>query len=106
MTMPYWFDPRKADCLTPEDRQRVIEMVLSWYQDRWVEREIGAASSYGDALRFCLQHVASGGAGSTDYHVEMERDRVYAEIRGRQGTVSWREIIDYVRRPVRQLALF
>ncbi len=106
MKTPCWFDPTKPDELTPEDRDWVVDQVLSTYQDRWVERQIAVADDYAEALAFCLRHVSNGYRGCKDYRMEMLHSGVYGEIYGRQGKISWREIIDHVRKPARQLALF
>lgn len=103
---PIWWDAAKADTLTPEDRDWIIEQALGHYQDRWAERMIKGAASYEDALAFCREYLGNSGHASRYRRVDMWRSGIYAEVYGHQGMVSWRDVIERVRAAVVQPSLF
>lgn len=96
------------DSLTPAERQAIIERVLDLYQWRWLEQIARQAKSEVEAVSALRRYGGNGGEYHPDgFKIEYRHERI--EVRmpdGREGVISWLEVVRAARAESQQLCLF
>jgi hypothetical protein len=107
-SLDLYLDLKDARPLTDQDIAWGIEITLSRFGHRWIERNIESAESDSDALRFAKEHCRHGGYYGSDGHVAGCSKGIEIKREGRGGVVSFKALVEHVRAPSHraQLPLF
>lgn len=89
--------PTQHAPLTPEDVAFVTERCLEAYTERFNERLIREAVDEAEALRRVLRYNSVWGSYCGDYSLEGRGNRIRFRRDGREGVITWTQIVRTVR---------